>query len=251
MNSVRNVVSPSHIEFSAPGPGSWELEQTHFGQAGHPVHEHAGAEPLARGFGEGTKRYGLLLDTMRMRFVNDFCYAKFVPVGAPEKASGPPPRPIFMLLTRLHPEIRRRIAAAPDVIAKKLWRDDMRRWDEEVKPDSIARNRKIQNTAIEALGDAEFLAYLEDVKANVVEMIYRHHLFTIPCAFPVGHFLSEVQRWTGLSSGEVLGVLKGAAPISRGVGAALARTSAGRHRRERHQCGRASAGARRNRFWTI
>ncbi len=32
--------------------------------------------------------------------------------------------------------------------------------------------------------------------------------------------MSEVQRWTGLPSGEVLGVLKGAAPISRGVGAA-------------------------------
>ena len=178
------------------------------------------AEPLARGFGEGTRRYGLLLDTLRMRFVNDFCYSKFVPVGAPDNASGPPPRPIFMLLTYLNPEIRRRIATAPGVFAKKLWREDMRRWDEEIKPDSIARNRKIQNTAISALGDAEFLAYLEDVKANAVEMVYRHHIFTISSCFPLGHFVSEVRRWTGLSSGEVLGVLKGAAPISRGVGAA-------------------------------
>jgi rifampicin phosphotransferase len=212
-------VSPSQIEFTSPGPGSWELEQTHFGRPSTRYMSTLIAEPLARGFGEGTKRYGLLLDTLRMRFVNDFCYSKFVPVGAPENASGPPPRLIFMLLTRLHPEIRRRIAAAPDVIAKRLWREDMRRWDEEVKPDSIARNRKIQNTAIAALGDAEFLAYLEDVKANMVEMIYRHHLFTVPCSFPVGHFVSEVQRWTGLPSGEVLGALKGAAPISRGVGA--------------------------------
>ena len=210
----------SQIEFKAPGPGSWELEQTHFAR---PATRYASAlvsEPLARGFGEGTKRYGLLLDTLRMRFVNDFCYGKFVPVGAPDNASGPPPRPIFMLLTRLHPEIRRRIAAAPEVFAKKLWREDMRRWDEEIKPDSIARNRKLQNTPITTLGDAEFLAHLEDVRANAVEMIYRHHIFTIPCCFPVGHFVSEVQRWTGLPSGEVLGVLKGAAPISRGVGAA-------------------------------
>jgi pyruvate,water dikinase len=178
------------------------------------------AEPLARGFGEGTRRYGLLLDTLRLRFVNDFCYGKFAPVGAPESASGPPPRPIFMLLTRLHPEIRRRIATAPEAFAKRLWREDMRRWDEEIKPDSIARNRRIQDTVVTALGDREFLAYLEDVRANVVEMIYRHHIFTIPCCFPVGHFVSEVQRWTGLPSGEVLGVLKGAAPVSRGIGAA-------------------------------
>ena len=27
--------------------------------------------------------------------------------------------------------MRRRIAAAPDVFTKKLWRDDMRRWDED------------------------------------------------------------------------------------------------------------------------
>ena len=209
----------SSIEFTAPGPGSWELEQTHFSRPASRYMSALVAEPLARGFGEGTKRYGLLLDTMRMRFVNDFCYGKFLPVGAPESALGPPPRPIFTLLTWFHPEIRRRIAAAPGVITQKLWREDMRRWDEEYKPDSIARNRKLQNTAVAALGDAAFLAHLDDVKANVVEMIYRHHVFTIPSSFPVGHFVSEVQRWTGLPSGEVLGVLKGAAPISRGVGA--------------------------------
>jgi pyruvate,water dikinase len=102
------------------------------------------SDPLARGFGEGTKRYGLLLDTLRMRFVNDFCYGKFVAVGAPDNASGPPPRAIFMLFTWLHPEIRRRTAAAPDVFERKLWRDDMRRWDEEIKPDSIKRNSELQ-----------------------------------------------------------------------------------------------------------
>ena len=208
----------SSIEFKAPGPGSWELEQTHFAK---PATRYASAivsDPLARGFGEGTKRYGLFLDTLRMRFVNDFCYGKFVPVGAPDGAAGPPPRALFMLLTRLHPEIRRRTAAAPEVFSKKLWRDDMRRWDEEIKPDSIKRNRALQTTLIAKLDDAAFLAYLEKVRDNAVEMIYRHHIFTISCIFPVGHFLSEVQRWTDLPSGEVLGLLKGAAPVSRGAG---------------------------------
>jgi phosphoenolpyruvate synthase/pyruvate phosphate dikinase len=207
------------IEFKAPGPGSWELEQTHFGRPATRYIAELAADPMARGFGEGTKRYGLLLDTIRMRFVNDFCYMKMVGVGAPESASGPPPRLLFMLLTRLHPEMRRRLAIAPDAFRRKLWREDMRRWDEEIKPDSIARNRRLQNTAISTLGDADFRAYLEDTRDNVAEMAYRHHMFTITCCFPVGHFIAEVQRWTGLPSGEVLGVLKGAAPISRGVGA--------------------------------
>lgn len=209
----------SQIEFKAPGPGSWELEQTHFAKPATRYMSTLISEPLARGFGEGTKRYGLLLDTLRMRFVNDFCYSKFVGVGAPDNASGPPPRPVFTLLTWLHPEIRRRIAAAPDVFAKKLWREDMRRWDEEYKPDSIKRNRSIQDTPIATLGDTEFLAHLADVRTNAAEMVYRHHIFTVPSIFPVGHFLSAVEQWTGLPSGEVLGVLKGASPISRGVGA--------------------------------
>jgi pyruvate,water dikinase len=208
----------TEIEFRAPGPGSWELEQTHFGKPATRYMSTLVGEPLSRGFGEGTKRYGLLLDTFRPAFVNDFCYAKFVPVGAPEKASGPPPRLIFFLLTRLHPEIRRRVASAPGAFTNKLWRADMRRWDEEIKPDSIARNQKLQHTNIAALGDAEFVSYLEAVRANAVEMIYRHHMFTIASSLPVGHFVVKVREWTGLPSGEILGVLKGAAPISRGIG---------------------------------
>jgi phosphohistidine swiveling domain-containing protein len=209
----------SSTEFKAPGPGSWELEQTHFSKPATRYASALIAEPLARGFGEGTRRYGLLLDTLRMRFVNDFAYGKFAPVGAPDNAVGPPPRFLFMLLTRLHPELRRRVATGPEAFEKKLWREDMRRWDEEIKPDSIARNRELQNTPIAALDDAAFIRYLEKIRDNMIEMIYRHHIFTIACCFPVGHFVSEVQRWTGLPSGEILGVLKGAAPISRGIGA--------------------------------
>jgi rifampicin phosphotransferase len=209
----------SSIEFKAPGPGSWELEQTHFAKPATRYASTFVSDPLARGFAEGTKRYGLFLDTLRLRFVNDFAYGKFVPVGAPDNAVGPPPRPIFMLLTRLHPEIRRRTAGAAEVFSKKFWREDMRRWDEEIKPDSIKRNSELQKAPIAAFDDAAFIAYLEKIRANAAEMVYRHHIFTISCCFPVGHFVSEVQRWTNLPSGEVLGVLKGAAPISRGVGA--------------------------------
>ncbi len=206
------------IEFKTPGPGAWELEETHFAR---PVTRYISgifAEPFARGFSSGTKRYGLLLDYFRFAFVNDFCYMKAMAVGAPDNAAGPPPKLIFMLLARLHPAMRKRLANGSDAISRKLWREDLRVWDEEYKPDSIARNRRFQDVDIRALGDADFLQYLADARSNVTEMIYRHHMFTIPCCFPVGHFVAEVQHWTGLSSGEVLGVLKGAAPVSRGAG---------------------------------
>jgi len=59
------------------------------------------------------------------------------------------------------------------------------------KPDSITRNRRIQDAPIERLGDADFLDHLETVRANACEMVYRHHIFTIPSSFPVGHFLVD------------------------------------------------------------
>ncbi|MCE9507991.1 MAG: hypothetical protein K8R48_06735 [Alphaproteobacteria bacterium] len=208
----------SQVEFKAPGPGSWELEETHFSRPMTRYISGIFPEHFARGFSEGTTRYGLLLDYFCAKVVNDFCYMKAIAVGAPESATGLPPRFIFMLLARLHPAMRKRLSFGRDVLARKIWHDDMRRWDEEYKPDSIARNRKLQKMDIAALSDADFLAYLADIKANLGEMIYRHHIFTVPSCFAVGHFLAETQRWTGLTSGEVLGVLKGATPVSRGAG---------------------------------
>jgi phosphohistidine swiveling domain-containing protein len=207
----------SDVEYRAPGPGVWELEQTHFSKPSTRYGGEVFPEPLARGFGEGTKRYGLLLDTLRLRTVNDFIYGQFRPVGAPEGAKGPPPKLLFMLITRLHPEIRSRVAAAPEVFANKLWRQDVERWDRHIKPDSIARNQGLQDVDPARLSDAEFIAHLEAIRENGIEMVYRHHMFTIASGFPVGHFLVEAQRMTGLPSGELLGTLKGSAPISRGV----------------------------------
>jgi pyruvate,water dikinase len=209
----------SAVEFTAPGPGVWELEQTHYSRPATRYSSTEFPDALARGFGEGTRRYGLLLDTLVMRTVNDFMYGQFRPVGAPPDAKGPPPKLLFQLIVRLHPEMRRRHAAASDVFTRKLWRDDLRRWDEEVKPDSIARNLRLQETRLDRLEDGEFVTYMEALVENHREMVYRHHIFTVPSTFLVGHFVAQGQVMTGLPSGELLGLLKGSSPVSRGVAA--------------------------------
>ena len=209
----------SIMEFTPPGPGVWELEQTHFSRPATRYASSIFPRAISKGFGEGTRRYGLLLDTLDLRVVNDFVYSKFCPVGAPEGAKGPPPKFVFKVMTWLHPEIRRRIKTGSRVLEQKLWREDLRRWDERLKPDSVARNSRLQKTAIASLPHSEFIKHLEEVRDNSAEMIYRHHIFSIPCSMPVGHFLVECQGWTGLPSGQILGVLKGAAPVSRGIAA--------------------------------
>jgi rifampicin phosphotransferase len=91
------------MKFTPPGPGVWELEQQHFSR---PATRYASSilpRALSKGFGEGTRRYGLLLDTLEMRLVNDFVYSKFCPVGAPEGAKGPPPKFVFKVMTWVPP----------------------------------------------------------------------------------------------------------------------------------------------------
>lgn len=88
--------------------------------------------------------YGLLLSHMDYAVVHGFMYTTPRPVGAPEGAKGSPPKPLFKLLTWLHPEVRRRIARAKDAVAERLWIKDLKHWDDEVKPQAVREHLAVQ-----------------------------------------------------------------------------------------------------------
>ena len=205
--------------FEPPGKGPWELESTHYCR---PVAAFAHA-PLAsgfvRGFKEGTARFGLLLDHMKPGYSQSFMYIQPVAFGAPEGAMGPPPKPVLQLLTRLHPAMRRRIARAANAIEGKLWREDLQRWDEEDKPAAIARHQALQAVEVETLSDADLGRHLIRCAEHVADSMYLHHKYTIPASLPVGDFLAGATAWTGRTSGELLGLLRGHSAISRGFAA--------------------------------
>jgi rifampicin phosphotransferase len=203
--------------FEAPGPGAWELDQTHFVRPLTPLLADLIAEPFARGFREGTRRYGLMLDALVPHPVHGFGYMQARAVGAPAGATRPPPRLVFKALQLFHPEMRRRIAAAEMAFDGKLWREDLRRWDEEVKPASNRRHLRLQAVRVEALGTAELEAHLVACRENVERMICQHHQFTVACLLPVGDYLAQVHAWTGLPLGDLLALLRGASPVSNGV----------------------------------
>jgi pyruvate,water dikinase len=166
-----------------------------------------------RGFKEGTERYGLLLSHLKPVFIHGFCYMKAIPAFVPEDAPpGPPPEGFFE-----QPELVSRIERGQKAIEKKLWREDLKRWDDEIKPDSIRRNMELQAVDPGVLNTEELIGHLQDCFDNVKEMWYRHHLFTIPSILPVGLYLGNVCQWTGAPPGEVLGLLKGSSPVSRGL----------------------------------
>lgn len=205
--------------FEPPGKGAWELESTHNARPLTLLCQDAFSVGFVRGFKEGTARYGVLLDHLRPGIAQSFLYMQPAPVGAPEGAMGPPPKPVLQLLTRIHPEMRRRHRAAARSFAEKIWREDLRIWDEVDKPAAIAKHQSIQAVDVAALDDAALADHVDLCAQHVVDSAYLHHKYTVPASIPVGDFLAGATEWTGAPLGELLGLFRGSSAISRGFAA--------------------------------
>jgi rifampicin phosphotransferase len=203
--------------FAPPGPGIWELEATHMQR---PVSRAmASVLPAAAtaGFREGMERYGMLLDYLEFAVVNRFVYICPRPVGAPKGAKGPPPKFIFKALTKLHPEIRKRVRRIGEVWKNKLWREDVIRWDNELKPAIAKQNRALQRVDIGSLSDEELIRHVEATFDAIRRGVTQHHSLNATAMLPTGDFLVHVKEWTGLSPAEVLPLFRGSSKVSQGA----------------------------------
>jgi pyruvate,water dikinase len=173
-------------------------------------------DAFVRGFKEGTERFGLLMSHLESVNIHGFSYSQpvlaFTPADAPP---GPPPAGYFE-----QAELLARFRNGKKAIENKLWREDLKRWDEEVKPDSIRRNLELQAINPETLDTENLIQHMTDCYQNVGEMFYRHHIFTVSSVLPVGIYVDRVCQWSGASPAEVLNLLKGSSPVSRGLAAA-------------------------------
>lgn len=203
--------------FTPPGPGVWELEATHLQR---PVSRAMAAffpEAATAGFHEGMARYGMLLEGLEFAVVNRFVYVCARPVGAPKGAKGPPPKLIFKLLTKLHPEIRRRVRRVTEVWETKFWREDVRRWDEEWKPAVAKQNTELQSVDLRALTDEQLIAHVDRCFDAVRRGVTMHHSLNATAMLPTGDFLVHVHEWTGLSPADVLPLFRGSSRVSQGA----------------------------------
>jgi pyruvate,water dikinase len=149
-----------------------------------------------KGTNDFARFYGLLIDGLQMGYVNGFGYRQVLPV--PDA------------------EIPERIKRAEQVFPKKLWREQLRDWDEKCKPSSIATHRELQAVNPDALSDAELVAYLTRCRDHHSAMLAQHMRFTAGALLPTGYFLAHVGDWTGLPPSELLGLMRGSAAVSAG-----------------------------------
>jgi pyruvate,water dikinase len=209
--------------FAPPGPGSWFLDPTHWTRPVTRFQAEIFPDAFGRGFGESLRRYGSLLEYLEAGFVNGFPYYCARPVGAPKDAVGHPPREVWDKLARSHPEIRRRLETSASVFERKLWRDDLERWDREVKPAAIRAHLELLAVDPGALDTSGLLEYLDRCRENQIHSAYIHHLFNVPALLPVGDFLVHAHEWTGHAPAELLRLLRGANPDPLGADEELER----------------------------
>jgi rifampicin phosphotransferase len=191
------------LRFEPPGPGSWELDPVHFPRPATRYYMETQPEPFQRGFRDFTRFYGMLIDGLAYGYVNGFVYRTVRPV-APE-------------------EIPTRFKRAEEVFQKKLWREQLKDWDETVKPASIKAHRALQAVNPDSLSDEELIAYLDRCRRHHAEMIAQHMRHTAAAVVPTGDFLAHVGDWTGLPPAELLDLMRGASPVSSGASAELER----------------------------
>jgi pyruvate,water dikinase len=149
-----------------------------------------------RGTNDFARFYGMLIDGLQMSYVEGFGYKQVLP--------GP------------DAESPQRFQRAEQVFAQKLWREQLREWDENSKPSAIAMHRELQAVDPDALSNAELVAYLTRCRDHHSAMIAQHMRFTAGAVLPTGDFLAHVGDWTGLPPSELLGLMRGSAVISAG-----------------------------------
>jgi pyruvate,water dikinase len=187
----------SLLTLEAPGPGPWDLDAVHFPRPVTAYWAQMHPRPFAEGFGDMCSFFGTPFATRQTTYVGGFCYSQMVPQ---------PPEAFPGLIER---------AAA--VFGGRLWRDQVREWQEVRKPAAVKAHREIQAVDPDQLDDAALADYLRRCRDHHAAMIRQHMSLTGTAVIPPGDFLVHARAWTGLSTVKLLGLMRGASLISGGA----------------------------------
>jgi pyruvate,water dikinase len=191
----------SDLHFEAPGPGFWELDPVHFPRPVTRYWSDIHPPAFRSGTSEFARDYGMLIEALEMGYVNGFAYRRVTPVA--------------------DAKVPERLRRAQEVIEKKFWRQQLREWNDTVKPAAIRAHRQIQGVDPAALSDEELAAHLSRCREHHARMLVQHMRYTAAAIVPTGDFLAHVGDWTALPPAELLGLMRGTSPVSAGASAEL------------------------------
>ncbi len=212
------IIHPAPLveTFDPPGPGCWELETAHHGlRPLSPFLRDTYQRSFEAGIVEPLQRYGLPLATVQARFVQGCLYMRPLAVG--EKSGSipkaPPPAFVMKLITRLHPELRRRTRTAEQAFTERRWRSEVDEWFDHGRSAQLAKNRALQAVEPSTLDDAELAAHIANALSHFGESARRNLATHGGDLIPTGDLLAHCEGW-GIGANDVAGLLTGSSPAT-------------------------------------
>lgn len=211
----------SVVPFDAPGPGSWELDSSHYGPESSRLARDLIEMSVSKGLATGFELMGSPVAEMEARFVNGRFYRRLVPLVGPDRNLPPPPKPVLWLATRLHPEFRRRARTAAAALEERVWMEELERWESDWKPNLVERSRRFEQVDLEALDDAGLANHLRALMDHLEFGTALHFQLHVSDLGPIGLMLVRGREW-GLDPVELMQTLSGYSHATSAPAAALA-----------------------------
>jgi rifampicin phosphotransferase len=202
----------AEVIWKAPGPGQWALDRSHYPGGTTPLSQSI----IQQGFGAGLARMarelGAPIATIEARFVNGFFYTRTVPLVGGNKPPRPnPPRIVLKIASRLHPEFRRRAKTAQLNLDTPPGPAVVRRWQNEIKPEVIAKNRVFASFNLTDASDDALIAHCQSLLHHIESMCELHFWLH-------GYDLGAIARYItftksqGIATSVAVSALAGASP---------------------------------------
>ena len=211
------------ITWTAPGPGFWELDLSHFVGGTTPLVQHIQTQAMPAGMRRVFAELGTPADTLDCRFVNGFMYTRLRPlVGADKPAKKLPPRFVLRAVCRLHPEFRRRTKTAERVQIEHPWRKVIDDWERGGRARIESGNLALQNVELGDLDDSALIEHVQEVLDHC-RSSWEHHFWLHGYDLgPIGLYLGGCGEW-GVEPADAIPLLEGASPSTVGPTHVLAR----------------------------
>ncbi|NND74264.1 MAG: hypothetical protein HKN44_04590 [Ilumatobacter sp.] len=199
------------VSWDPPGPGTWELDTTHFDPMSSRIVRDIVSESMDAGLATGLEMLGAPLASMRAAFVNGRMYVRLVPLVGADRNLPLPPKPLLWLMTRIHPEFRRRAKRSVVAIDERIWRAEYERWEQEWKPRLVSTNRGLGSVDERSLDDDALADHLDAVIEHLRWSTTMHFRLHTSDLGPISRLLVAAEDWQ-LDQRAAMAALAGASP---------------------------------------
>lgn len=152
------------------------------------------------------------VDTIALNGFGYFCLRFPGPKAPP---TSPPPK--FLMRTILTLTGGKDTKAARAFWEKKGFLDFAHQFEEKLKPEWIAKHRKLQTEAENVKTREQAVAHLRASHEHLKEAWYAHVTYTLYQMLPAAFFVQKTMEWSNCDEADAWGALEGFSPVTKGL----------------------------------